>query len=74
MGDVQRAWQAAIAGWVRASFAADGGSAVRQDLDRLVIEAIIPDRIRLLALPAREVADATVGFRSEWDVVKQRWK
>jgi hypothetical protein len=74
MGDVQRAWQAAIAGWVRASFAADGGSTIRQDLDRLVIEAIIPDRIRLLSLPAREVADATVGLRSEWDVVKQRWK
>lgn len=74
MGDVQRAWQAAIAGWVRASFAADGGSLIRRDLDRLVIEAIIPDRIRLLALPAREVADAMVGFRSEWDVVKQRWK
>jgi hypothetical protein len=74
MGDVQRAWQAAIAGWVRASFAADGGSTIRQDLDRLVIEAIIPDRIRLLSLPAREVADATVGLRSEWDVVKQKWK
>jgi hypothetical protein len=74
MGDVQRAWQAAIAGWVRASFAADGGSAVRQDLDRLVVEAIIPDRIRLLALPAREVRDATLGLTSEWDLVKQRWK
>jgi hypothetical protein len=74
MGDVQRAWQAAIAGWVRASFAADGGSAVRQDLDRLVVEAIIPDRIRLLALPAREVPDATLGLTSEWDLVKQRWK
>jgi hypothetical protein len=74
MGDVQRAWQAAIAGWVRASFAADGGSTIRQDLDRLVIEAIIPDRIRLLSLPAREVADATVGLRSEWDVLKQKWK
>lgn len=74
MGDVQRAWQAAIAGWVRASFAADGGSTIRQDLDRLVIEAVIPDRIRLLSLPGREVADATVGLRSEWDVVKQKWK
>jgi hypothetical protein len=74
MGDVQRAWQAAIAGWVRASFAADGGTAIRQDLDRLMIEAIIPDRIRLLSLPAREVPDATLGLRNEWEVVKQRWK
>ena len=74
MGDVQRAWQAAIAGWVRASFAADGATAIRQDLDRLVIDAIIPDRVKLLSLPAREVADATIGLRSEWDVVKQRWK
>jgi hypothetical protein len=74
MGDVQRAWQAAIAGWVRASFAADGATAIRQDLDRLVIDAIIPDRVKLLSLPAREVPDATVGLKSEWDVVKQRWK
>ena len=74
MGDVQRAWQAAIAGWVRASFAAESGIVTRQDLDRLVTEAIIPDRVRLLLLPAREVPDATLGLTSEWEVVKQRWK
>ena len=43
-GYLDRAWQAAIAGWVRASLARDRGAALRADLDRLATEAIIPER------------------------------
>ena len=43
-GDVERAWHAAMAGWVRASLADDRGVALRADLDRLVTQAIIPER------------------------------
>ena len=74
MGDAARAWQAAVAGWVRAAFSADRGAAMRADLDRLMIDAIIPDRVRTLSLPVREVAAATTGLRDEWELVKQRWK
>lgn len=73
LGDAARAWQAAIAGWVRASFSVDRGAAVRADLDRLMIEAII-QRGRSLSLPARDVAQATAGLRNEWELVKERWK
>jgi hypothetical protein len=74
MGDVARAWQAAVAGWVRAAFSTDRGAAIRADLDRLMIEAIIPDRVHGLSLPGPEVAAATTGLRNEWELVKQRWK
>lgn len=74
MGDGTRAWQAAVAGWVRASFSPERAVAVRVDLDRLMIDAIIPNRVRTLSLPSREVAAATTGMRNEWELVKQRWK
>ena len=74
MGDVTRAWQAAVAGWVRASLAPDRRVAVRGDLDRLMLEAIIPDRVRTLLLPSRDIAAATSGMRKEWELVKQTWK
>ena len=74
MGDVTRAWQAAVAGWVRASFSPDRAALTRADLDRLKIDAIIPDRVRTLSLPSREVAAANTGMRNEWELVKQRWK
>jgi hypothetical protein len=74
MGDGTRAWQAAVAGWVRASFSPDGAAAMRADLDRLMNDAIIPDRVRRLSLPSKDAAAATAGMRDEWELVKQRWK
>jgi len=74
LGDAARAWQAAYAGWIRASFSLDEGTAVRQDLDRLMVERIIPDRVRSLALPAKDVDQAAAGLRNEWELVKQKWK
>jgi len=71
MGDLDRAWQAAIAGWVRASQAADGGVALRADLDRLVMLAIIPERaIRLKASDPRQAAG---GMQNEWVAFKEGW-
>lgn len=74
LGDTARAWQAAIAGWVRATFSADRVAVVRADIDRLMIDAIIPERVRSLSLPARDLAPATAGLRNEWELVKERWK
>ena len=50
-GDLQAAWDAAQAGWVRAPLASDRGAALRGDLDRLVQRAIAPDRAKALAQP-----------------------
>jgi hypothetical protein len=71
-GDLERAWDAAIAGWVRASLDADTVTSLREDLDRLVAEALIPERVR--SRSGRDQQDAAAALRSEWEAVKQNWK
>lgn len=66
------AWDAAIAGWVRARLAGARSAALRADLDKLVLEGIIPDRVR--AMIADKRAQAESDMRAEWAVVKERWK
>src|SRR5882672_1568066 len=44
-GDLDTAWDAAVAAWVRAALG-PAGSQLRSDIDRLVTEAIIPERAR----------------------------
>ena len=66
-GDLQGAWDAAQAGWVRAPLATDHGAALRADLDRLVMRVIIPERSKVTSLPADQL-------RAEWDRFKIRWQ
>jgi len=70
-GDLDRAWDAAIAGWIRATLAPDGGQALRADLDRLVSEAIIPERARRLAPADEDVPHFESDMRAEWDLTKR---
>jgi hypothetical protein len=72
-GDLERAWDAAIAGWVRASLARDRGAALRADLDRLVLQAIVPERARRAAA-GRDAAPTIAAMQAEWELVKQRWE
>ena len=66
-GDLQAAWDAAQAGWVRAPLAADRGAALRADIDELVLRAIVPDRAKATAQPPE-------SLRAEWDRFKERWR
>ncbi len=66
------AWDAAIAGWVRARLAGARSATLRADLDKLVLEGIIPDRVRALAADRRALAES--DLRAEWSLVKERWK
>jgi tetratricopeptide (TPR) repeat protein len=66
-GDLQAAWDAAEAAWVRAPLGPDRGDALRADLDRLVQEGIVPERARVLALSPETV-------RADWERFKERWK
>jgi len=66
-GDLLGAWDAAQAAWVRAPLAADGGAAIRSDLDLLVLRGIVPDRARASAQPADTL-------RLQWEQFKERWK
>jgi hypothetical protein len=65
-GDSQAAWDAALAGWVRAPLTADRGAALRADLDRLVTRAIVPDR-------AKATAQTPDSLSQQWEQFKQRW-
>ena len=65
-GDLQAAWDAALAGWVRAPLGTDRGNALRADLDRLVLRAIVPDR-------AKATAQTPESLRQQWESFKQRW-
>jgi hypothetical protein len=66
-GDLQSAWEAVQSAWVRAPLAVDGGTALRADLDRLVLRAIVPDRAKATAQPPEVL-------RAEWERFKEKWK
>ena len=71
-GDSRAAWDAAIASWVRARLAGSRSAQLRADLDKLVLDGIIPDRVRTLAQEKRGQAES--DLRTEWAVLKERWK
>jgi hypothetical protein len=71
-GDVDRAWDAAIAAWVRAPLRPESATTVREDIDRFVTTVLIPERAR--ARPAREQQAALTELQSQWETVKQDWK
>ena len=66
-GDLQAAWDAAQAAWVRAPLAADGGAKLRHDLDELMQRAIVPERAKLAGQPPQRL-------QAEWEQFKDRWK
>jgi len=77
-GDVERAWHAAHAGWLRAALADDRGVALRADLDRLMTQAIIPERAGRLAVKSDLLArighkEAQAAMTAEWDAFKKAW-
>jgi hypothetical protein len=71
-GDTQRAWDAAVAAWVRARLAGDRSPTLRADLNRLVLEGLIPDRLDQIAPDQR--AKAASQYRADWELVKERWR
>jgi hypothetical protein len=70
-GDLDEAWDAAIAGWVRVALNPSTAAAARTDLNRLVTERLVADRAH--RRPASEQVDTEAAFTSVWDRVKQEW-
>lgn len=68
-GDLDRAWGAALAGWMRAPLMGARAFGLRADLDRLVTEAIIPERARR----SRAAGELVEGMQREWELLKQTW-
>jgi tetratricopeptide (TPR) repeat protein len=72
-GETDAAWDAAMSAWVRAQLTPDRGAALRPDVDRLVLQGIIPDRARRLASPPPDLEQAITSMAAEWDTFKKRW-
>jgi hypothetical protein len=73
-GDLDRAWDAAVSAWVRAPLALDKALTLRTDVDRLVQQAIIPERVRLMGPAVRDSEQATASMRMTWEEIKEKWK
>jgi tetratricopeptide (TPR) repeat protein len=71
-GNAIRAWDAAVAGWARARLMGDRSAAFRSDINRLILDGIIPDRVRTVAPDQRAAAEAQL--KAEWELVKEKWK
>ena len=70
-GDLDRAWAAASASWVRASLAPDRGESLRADLDKLVTQAIIPERAAKAS--ARDRRQTAASLTADWEAFKKIW-
>jgi hypothetical protein len=70
--DLQRAWGAAMAGWIRAPRFGARGTALRSDLDRLVTQVILPERARQLS-PGGDPRPALALLEAQWEELKRRW-
>jgi tetratricopeptide (TPR) repeat protein len=71
-GDLERAWDTAVSGWIRARLMGDAVESVRADLDRFVEQVLIPASVR--TREAREHTAALQAMRDDWERVKQQWK
>ena len=69
-GDLERAWDAAVAAWAVSTVAPETTESLRADIERLVTEALIPERARTRA--QRE--DYGTALRVEWERMKENWK
>ncbi len=73
LGELTKAWDSAVAGWVRAPLGDDQGKALRADLDQFVLQALIPERVRVMAENDRDRERVEASLRAAWDAVKNDW-
>jgi hypothetical protein len=75
-GDFEGAWNAAIAGWIRAGSQAEG-TLLRADIERFVVQTLIPERAQARTgqrletdVTIAEIATMTEEFRT----LTERWR
>jgi len=71
-GDIERAWGAAIAGWVRSRGLGTRGDALRADLDRFVMKVLLPERARQ-AVPDADARGALAMYVIQWEEIKKKY-
>lgn len=70
-GDLEAAFNLATAAWVRAPLARDRGAALRADVERLMVQAVLPERAaRVLSKDRKQTL---AGMLNEWDAFKSNW-
>ena len=70
-GDLDAAWTRAQAAWVRTAFSATRVNETRTDIDRVVMEGIIPARAARIG--GREPNLVVAGMVGEWEAFKSSW-
>lgn len=70
-GDLDGAWSAAQAAWIRAGFSGARAKMLRGDIDRLVVEGVIP--ARAARVNGRESNLVVAGMVGEWEAFKTSW-
>lgn len=73
VNDLPRAWGAAVAAWVRAASLGARGAALREDLDRLVVQVILPERAMQMAA-GDDPRPTLESLQAQWKTIKERWK
>lgn len=71
--DLERALGAATAGWIRAGSLGARGVTLRDDLDRLVVNVILPERALQLA-PGGDAQSALTILKAQWEELKKKWE
>lgn len=70
--DLERAWGAAQAGWIRGAQLGARGVTLRTDLDRFVMDVVLPERAKQLT-SGRDPRDTLVLLLQQWSEFKKMW-
>lgn len=73
LGDLDRAWDLAVAGWVGAPLVRQAGSSLRADLNRLVVEALITERAYILGVDEADRSRLAKEMAEAWETFKEHW-
>lgn len=74
MDELPRAWGAAVAGWVRAGTLGARGAALREDLDRLVVQMILPERAKQIVADGGDARPVLASLKEQWQRLKELWR
>jgi hypothetical protein len=72
-GDFNRAWGAAVAGWVRAKYLGARGETLRNDLQTLVYDVLLPERAKQL-VPDADPRPLLEMLRKQWAEITDKYK
>jgi hypothetical protein len=74
-GDLEGAWNSAVAGWIRAGSQPDA-KAFRADLERFVTQTLIPERAQARTgqrLDSKATTSEIAVMNEEWQAITSRW-